>query len=149
MEATTVQRLRRKWRCNLYNIAMTDTSFFRYFLTQNEAISKRQIAGIPLNLQVLGIGDGLTVLPIYFESMINLLTCSYQNPLIQYPGYITYAGHNPYHPLVTQDVIDAANVSWTTPVTGCRDLVSLPSIQKVLFLNYLKPFKFRLSHVMV
>ena len=64
MEATTVQRLRRKWRCNLYNIAMTNTSFFRYFLTQNEAISKRQIAGIPLNLQVLGIGDGLTVLPI-------------------------------------------------------------------------------------
>ncbi|KJA15644.1 hypothetical protein HYPSUDRAFT_48173 [Hypholoma sublateritium FD-334 SS-4] len=80
-------------------------TFAAYFLTQNEAISRRQITGIPLNLQVLGIGDGLT------------------NPLIQYPGYITYAGHNPYHPLVTEDVIAAANVSWTTPVTGCKDLI--------------------------
>ncbi|KAF8955857.1 Alpha/Beta hydrolase protein [Flammula alnicola] len=80
-------------------------TFAAYFLTQNLAIRERKISGAILNLQVLGVGDGLT------------------NPLIQYPGYITYSGVNPYHPLVTQDVIDAANTSWTTPVTGCRDMI--------------------------
>jgi carboxypeptidase C (cathepsin A) len=80
-------------------------TFAAYFLRQNLAILEGKVKGIPLNLQVLGIGDGLT------------------NPLIQYPGYISYAGNNPYHPLVSQAVIDAANVSWTTPVTGCRDMV--------------------------
>jgi hypothetical protein len=34
---------------------------FRYILNQNLAISKREIKEKTLNLQVLGIGDGLTV----------------------------------------------------------------------------------------
>ncbi|KAF5314902.1 hypothetical protein D9619_007517 [Psilocybe cf. subviscida] len=80
-------------------------TFAAYFLRQNLAILEGKVKGIPLNLQVLGIGDGLT------------------NPLIQYPGYISYAGVNPYHPLVSQSDIDAANVSWTVPVTGCRDMI--------------------------
>ncbi|KDR77527.1 hypothetical protein GALMADRAFT_138623 [Galerina marginata CBS 339.88] len=80
-------------------------TFAAHFLKQNLAILERKAQGTILNLQVLGIGDGLT------------------NPLIQYPGYIEYAGVNPYHPLVTPDVIAAANTSWTTPVTGCRDMI--------------------------
>ncbi|KAF8887450.1 serine carboxypeptidase [Gymnopilus junonius] len=80
-------------------------TFAAYFLKQNAAILERKVSGKILNLQVLGIGDGLT------------------NPLIQYPGYIEFAGVNPYHPLVTPDVIAAANTSWTTPVTGCRDMI--------------------------
>ncbi|KAF8184210.1 serine carboxypeptidase [Pholiota molesta] len=80
-------------------------TFAAYFLNQNLAILERKIKGKKLNLQILGIGDGLT------------------NPLIQYPGYISYAAVNPYHPLVSQAEIDAANISWTTPVTGCRDMI--------------------------
>jgi hypothetical protein len=33
----------------------------RYFLQQNEAIASGSITGVPINLQVLGVGDGLTV----------------------------------------------------------------------------------------
>ncbi|KAF9558963.1 serine carboxypeptidase [Agrocybe pediades] len=80
-------------------------TFAAHFLRQNLAILERKASGQILNLEVLGIGDGLT------------------NPLLQYPGYIEYAASNPYHPLVSQDVIDAGNVSWTTPVTGCRDMI--------------------------
>jgi len=46
-----------------------------------------------------------------------------QDPLNQYPGYISYAASNPYHPLVSQSVIDQANTTWFTPVIGCKDQV--------------------------
>jgi hypothetical protein len=43
-----------------------------------------------------------------------------QDPISQYPGYITYAGSNPYHPLVSSTVIARANTSWNTATTGCK-----------------------------
>ncbi|KAL0577151.1 hypothetical protein V5O48_004827 [Marasmius crinis-equi] len=80
-------------------------TFASYFLSQNALIASGQLSGTPLNLKVLGIGDGLT------------------DPLIQYPGYISYAASNPYHPLVSQDVIDKANTSWSQS-GGCRDQIT-------------------------
>ncbi|KAJ7186345.1 Alpha/Beta hydrolase protein, partial [Mycena haematopus] len=50
----------------------------------------------------LGVGDGLT------------------DPISQYPGYITYAGSNPYHALVSSSVIKSANTSWNKASTGCK-----------------------------
>ncbi|PLW23121.1 hypothetical protein PCASD_15248 [Puccinia coronata f. sp. avenae] len=59
---------------------------------------------IPINS--LGIGNGLT------------------NPLVQYNSYITYAKSNPYNQsLVPKEVIDAANIDFVTPTTGCYDLI--------------------------
>ncbi|KAF9258401.1 serine carboxypeptidase [Marasmius fiardii PR-910] len=80
-------------------------TFAAYFLSQNAAIASGKITGIPLNLKVLGVGDGLT------------------DPLVQYPGYISYAASNPYHALVSQSVIDKANTSWTQR-NGCRDQIT-------------------------
>ncbi|KAJ7655896.1 Alpha/Beta hydrolase protein [Mycena rosella] len=77
-------------------------TFAAYFRTQNAAISAETIEGLHLNLMTLGIGDGLT------------------DPISQYPGYFTYAASNPYHPLVSADVLAQANISWNTPVTGCK-----------------------------
>ena len=45
---------------------------------------------------------------------------SRQDPLIQYPGYISYAASNPYHPLVNQSVINQATANWSAPDTGCQ-----------------------------
>jgi len=45
---------------------------------------------------------------------------SSQDPLLQYPGYITYAANNSYYPLVSQSVIDQATTDWSTPGTGCQ-----------------------------
>ncbi|KAF9034389.1 serine carboxypeptidase [Panaeolus papilionaceus] len=81
-------------------------TFAAHILRQNLAILEGKIKGIPLNLQVLGIGDGLT------------------DPLAQYPGYLSYSAVNPYHALVSQDVIDKATVDFNTPVTGCKDQIS-------------------------
>ncbi|KAG7088977.1 hypothetical protein E1B28_012923 [Marasmius oreades] len=80
-------------------------AFAAHFLSQNAAIESGKISGIPLNLRVLGVGDGLT------------------DPLVQYAGYITYAASNPYHPLVSQSVIAQANTSWTQS-NGCRDQIT-------------------------
>ncbi|KAJ6496192.1 Alpha/Beta hydrolase protein [Mycena sanguinolenta] len=77
-------------------------TFAAYFLTQNAAVSEHKVKGLTLNLKTLGIGDGLT------------------DPISQYPGYITYAANNPYHPLVTPDVVAAANEAWNKPVKGCK-----------------------------
>ncbi|KAF7304454.1 Carboxypeptidase [Mycena chlorophos] len=77
-------------------------TFAAYFLSQNAAIAAGTITGIPLNLQVLGVGDGLT------------------DPISQYPGYITYAGSNPYHTLVSASEISSANKSFNTASTGCK-----------------------------
>ncbi|KAF9255947.1 serine carboxypeptidase [Marasmius fiardii PR-910] len=80
-------------------------TFAAYFLSQNDAIASGNVSGIPLNLKVLSIGNGLT------------------DPLIQYPAYIQYAASNPYYPLVPQDVITLANTSWTER-GGCRDQIT-------------------------
>ncbi|KAN0107688.1 carboxypeptidase S1 [Russula decolorans] len=76
----------------------------RYFLQQNAAIRFGTLKGIPINLKVLGIGNGLT------------------DPLSQYPGYIQYAQSNPYHPLVNSSVIATANTAWSQ-AGGCRDQI--------------------------
>ncbi|GLB45331.1 putative peptidase S10 family protein [Lyophyllum shimeji] len=84
-------------------------TFAAYFLAQNAAIAAGTVQGLNLNLQVLGVGDGLT------------------DPLAQYPGYIIYAGSNPYHPLVSSSVISRANSSWNASggckaqITACYD----------------------------
>ncbi|KAI0075950.1 serine carboxypeptidase [Panus rudis PR-1116 ss-1] len=79
-------------------------TFADYFLQQNAAIAKGSISGIPINLKVLGVGDGLT------------------DPLSQYPGYLTYAASNPYHPLVSSSTLQRANTSFYSS-GGCRDLI--------------------------
>ncbi|THH27354.1 hypothetical protein EUX98_g6827 [Antrodiella citrinella] len=76
-------------------------TFAAYFLEQNAAIAKGTVSGVPINLKVLGVGDGLT------------------DPLSQYPGYISYAASNSYHPLVSNSVIQRANTSWTQS-GGCK-----------------------------
>ncbi|KAJ3513592.1 hypothetical protein NLJ89_g2861 [Agrocybe chaxingu] len=80
--------------------------FSAYFLRQNAAIFEKKISGVTLNLQVLGIGDGLT------------------DPLVQYPGYIAYAAANPYHPLVSQEELAAGNTSWFTPSPAVETALS-------------------------
>ncbi|KAJ6535565.1 serine carboxypeptidase [Mycena capillaripes] len=77
-------------------------TFAAYFLSQNTAIAAGSVSGLHLNLKTLGVGDGLT------------------DPISQYPGYITYAGSNPYHALVSSTVIARANTSWNTATTGCK-----------------------------
>ncbi|KAH9887597.1 serine carboxypeptidase [Cubamyces lactineus] len=79
--------------------------FAAYFLQQNAAIASGSISGIPINLKVLGVGDGLT------------------DPLNQYPGYISYAASNPYHPLVSSTTINRANSSWSRS-GGCKDQIT-------------------------
>ncbi|KIJ99955.1 hypothetical protein K443DRAFT_101288 [Laccaria amethystina LaAM-08-1] len=76
-------------------------TFAAHFLSQNAAIAAGRAYGITLNLKVLGIGDGLT------------------DPMNQYPGYITYAGSNPYHALVPSSVIERAKTAWTKS-GGCQ-----------------------------
>ncbi|KAJ7652545.1 serine carboxypeptidase [Mycena rosella] len=80
-------------------------TFATHFLTQNAAISAGTVKGLHLNLKTLGIGNGLT------------------DPISQYPSYLTYAASNPYHPLFSADVLAQANISWNTPVTGCKALI--------------------------
>ncbi|KAJ8521695.1 hypothetical protein ONZ45_g1632 [Pleurotus djamor] len=80
-------------------------TFAAHFLAQNAAIASGQVSGLPLNLKVLGVGDGLT------------------DPLVQYPGYIQYAASNPYHPLVSQSTINRGTTAWTQS-GGCRDLIT-------------------------
>lgn len=77
-----------------------------YFLDQNAAIAAGSLSGIPINLQVLGIGNGLT------------------DPITQYPGYISYAKTNPYYPLVNDTTLQEAKLSYYSP-GGCRDQIRL------------------------
>ncbi|KIY63529.1 serine carboxypeptidase [Cylindrobasidium torrendii FP15055 ss-10] len=79
-------------------------TFAAHFLDQNDAIANGTVEGIPLNLQVLGVGDGLT------------------EPLSQYPGYIEYAASNPYHQLVDNATIAAAKESWSES-GGCKSQI--------------------------
>ncbi|KAF8513531.1 serine carboxypeptidase [Gautieria morchelliformis] len=80
-------------------------TFAAYFLQQNAAISAGTISGVPINLKVLGVGDGLT------------------DPLNQYPGYLTYAATNGYHPLVSSSTIAQANTSFFES-GGCKDQIT-------------------------
>ncbi|KAI0751671.1 alpha/beta-hydrolase [Daedaleopsis nitida] len=84
-------------------------TFAAHFLDQNAAIANGSITGIPINLKFLGVGDGLTSVS--------------QDPLSQYPGYISYAASNPYHSLVSSSTISRANKSFTQS-GGCRDLIT-------------------------
>ncbi|KAJ7019627.1 Alpha/Beta hydrolase protein [Mycena alexandri] len=80
--------------------------FAKYFLEQNAVIAAGTLSGRHLNLKTLGIGNGLT------------------DGLTQYATYIIYAQANVYQvPLVSADVIAQANMSWSTPTTGCRDQI--------------------------
>jgi hypothetical protein len=77
-----------------------------YFLSQNEAIDKGSVTGAKLNLQFLGVGDGLT------------------DPINQYPGYVSYAASNPYHSLVSSSTLNRANSSLTSclsQITKCNN----------------------------
>ena len=65
------------------------------------------------------MGDGLTVCESYVLFICTIIDVS-QDPLNQYPGYLTYAAFNPYHPLVNQSVIDQATANWSAPDTGCQ-----------------------------
>lgn len=96
--------------------------FCSYFLSQNAGIAAGTVSGITLNLKVLGIGDGLTVRHslLLLSKLFSLIS---QDPLTQYPGYITYAGTNPYHPLVSSSVIQRAYNFWSS-TNGCQTQVS-------------------------
>ncbi|KAF9045221.1 alpha/beta-hydrolase [Panaeolus papilionaceus] len=76
-------------------------TFAAYILKQNAAIAAGSVSGLKLNLNVLGIGNGLT------------------DPLSQYPGYISYAASNPYHALVSTSTINTANTAWSSS-SGCK-----------------------------
>ncbi|CAE6433524.1 unnamed protein product [Rhizoctonia solani] len=79
-------------------------TFASYFLDQNAAITAGKITGVPINLKVLSIGNGLT------------------DPFSQYPGYVKYAMSNPYQPLVDEQTIQSANQS-LYGTGGCMDQI--------------------------
>ncbi|KAH8080720.1 serine carboxypeptidase [Cristinia sonorae] len=81
-------------------------TFSAYFLQQNAAIANGTVSGTTINLKTLGIGNGLT------------------DGLIQYPGYITYASSNPYHPLVNDSIILGSSLAWSE-FLGCKDQITL------------------------
>ncbi|KAH9853076.1 alpha/beta-hydrolase [Lenzites betulinus] len=76
-----------------------------YILDQNAGIANGTVNGTAINLKTLGIGDGLT------------------DPLAQYPGYLSYAASNPYHPLVSADTIQKATDAWNR-TGGCKDQIT-------------------------
>ncbi|PPQ68463.1 hypothetical protein CVT24_005560 [Panaeolus cyanescens] len=80
-------------------------TFAAHILNQNSAIDAGTVSGVKLNLQVLGIGNGLT------------------DALLQYPAYLTYAANNAYHPLVPANILDAATQAWNS-TDGCQSLIS-------------------------
>ncbi|KAL1949544.1 hypothetical protein VTO73DRAFT_8425 [Trametes versicolor] len=80
-------------------------TFARQFLDQNARIANGSAEGVPVNLKMLGIGDGLT------------------DPLTQYGSYFDYAQFNPYFPTADNDTLASTNQSWFEP-GGCRDEIS-------------------------
>lgn len=104
--------------------------------------------GTAINLHFLGIGNGLTVSKITMHSHTDACNrsdniCLAQDPLSQYPGYLSYAASNPYvrdhaaflliasilflyalryHPLVSSSIIQTATDAWNKS-GGCSDLV--------------------------
>ncbi|KAF9042813.1 serine carboxypeptidase [Hymenopellis radicata] len=79
-------------------------TFADYFLSQNDAIAAGKVEGAPLNLTVLGIGNGFT------------------DALLQFPADIAYAQSNPYQVLVPDILLQIANFSFHT-AGGCEDLI--------------------------
>ncbi|CDO70637.1 hypothetical protein BN946_scf184756.g3 [Trametes cinnabarina] len=79
-------------------------AFSRHFLDQNARIANGSLDAHPVNLKVLGIGDGL------------------MDPLVQYESYFTYAQYNPYFPTATNDTLASAFQSWNE-TGGCRDQI--------------------------
>ncbi|KAI0639117.1 alpha/beta-hydrolase [Trametes polyzona] len=79
-----------------------------YILDQNTGVANGTVNGTAINLKFLGIGDGLT------------------DPLVQYPGYLSYAASNPYRPLVPDAKIKEATQAWNR-TGGCKDQLSLAS----------------------
>ncbi|RDX56185.1 serine carboxypeptidase [Lentinus brumalis] len=75
-----------------------------YILDQNARIANGTVKGTTINLHFLGIGNGLT------------------DPLSQYPGYLSYAASNPYHPLVSSSIIQTATDAWNKS-GGCEELI--------------------------
>ena len=65
--------------------------------------------------------DSRYVETLFYSPVLSLFLS--QDPLNQYPGFITYAASNPYHPLVNQSVINQAITAWSTPNTGCQSQV--------------------------
>ncbi|KAF9029458.1 serine carboxypeptidase [Hymenopellis radicata] len=80
-------------------------TFADYFLLKNDAIEAGEIDGVLLHLTALGL--------------INPLT----DALLQYPGYMSYAQTNPYHPLVSDADVQVGNYAWEVP-NGCKDLIT-------------------------
>ncbi|KAI0036241.1 serine carboxypeptidase [Vararia minispora EC-137] len=80
-------------------------TFAAHFLRQNAAIDRGAVKGTKINLGYLAIGDGLT------------------DPLLQYPGFITYAKTNRYHPLVNDSVLEAGKTAFYSS-GGCRDQIA-------------------------
>ncbi|KAI0651568.1 alpha/beta-hydrolase [Trametes meyenii] len=76
-----------------------------YILDQNVGIANGTVNGTAINLKFLGVGDGLT------------------DPLAQYPGYLSYAASNPYHPLVSDEDIQTATQAWNRS-GGCKDQIT-------------------------
>ncbi|KAM5538295.1 hypothetical protein V8D89_008182 [Ganoderma adspersum] len=79
-------------------------TFAAHILDQNAGIANKTVNGTTINLKFLGIGDGLT------------------DPLVQYSGYLTYSASNPYHPLVSNDVLQGTIIMWNH-TGGCRDQI--------------------------
>ncbi|PIL29646.1 hypothetical protein GSI_08283 [Ganoderma sinense ZZ0214-1] len=79
-------------------------TFAAHILDQNAGIANKTVNGTTINLKFLGIGNGLT------------------DPLAQYPGYLTYSASNPYHPLVSNDVLQEAISAWNS-TGGCQDQI--------------------------
>ncbi|EJD46926.1 alpha/beta-hydrolase [Auricularia subglabra TFB-10046 SS5] len=76
-------------------------AFSHYFQQQNALVESGQTAGlVKINLNVLGIGNGLT------------------DPLNQYPQYLNFAKNNSYIQTVSDSVISRANTALTSS-TGC------------------------------
>jgi hypothetical protein len=101
-----------------------------YFLSQNAAIDAGEVDGVKINLQVLGIGNGLTVCSHPFSLITCSLKCNAQDSLSQWPGYIDYATSNPYHALAPESVIQNATEHWSKP-GGCKELVRFPDFTTI------------------
>ncbi|KAF9054613.1 serine carboxypeptidase [Panaeolus papilionaceus] len=78
--------------------------FANYILKQNAAIAAKTATGVTLNLNVLGIGNGIT------------------DPLVQYQYYLAYAAYNPYQAsgLVSSSIISQANSQYNS----CKDKIA-------------------------
>ncbi len=68
--------LQRKFRATR-PVSSADASS-RYFLQQNAGIANGTVSGVPINLKVLGVGDGLTVSKVIREVEHDLIDIGYR-----------------------------------------------------------------------